>query len=100
MRADGREEACIFSEAVQLLLVLDLSKIELGPGIKSPGVFEPYWNQSIAAFLKSGGFVDGEPKSRSESRYLVGPRPTKAELVPLLSRLGDHIVAAAQVLRS
>jgi hypothetical protein len=95
-RSQGRElESGIFRDSLQLLLVLDLSNVRPIPAANAPKVFESYWNRSIRAFLERDGFTDGKQDGRSESRFLVGTPPTKAQLMPLLSELGDRIRAAA-----
>lgn len=96
-RPIGRdEEVGIFRDSLQLLLILDLSRVDVGPEASAPKVFETYWNRRIRAFLEQNGFVDGTQHRRSESRYLTGIPPTKVELMPVLSDLRDRICAASK----
>ncbi|WP_437753653.1 hypothetical protein [Sorangium sp. So ce1389] len=94
--ADGKEEPGIFSNTLTLLLVLDLSKVDLGPDAKALRAFETYWNRGIRAFLQRYGFADRRQDGRSESRYLIGVPPTKSQLLPVLSELGEQICAAVE----
>ena len=93
--AGPAEEAGIFRDSLQLLLVLDLSDVDVGAEKSAPKAFEAYWNRSIRAFLEAHGFADGTQDGRSESRYLARI-PTKSQLMPLLRGLCDQILAAAR----
>jgi len=99
--AEGIEvETDIFASCLRLLLVLDLSPLEIGSDVSVAEVFEPYWNGCIRAFLEERGHLDRGQRDRGESRYLLDAGPSKAALSPLLERLAARIEAAARELFS
>jgi hypothetical protein len=90
-------DADVVDECLEYFLLLDLTgKLN---GHQLLHIEKTHWNRPIKDFLLTKGFVKTRPSGKAqqhggaESRFLLGPHPTKAELVPVLQQLEASILA-------
>ncbi len=85
----------VYGELVRSIFVLDLTPLAPGLPCSPARVFEPFWNQSIQAWLEKNDLADRNASKRSESRALLGELPNERTLSLELRRLEKRIAAAA-----